>query len=133
VSFYCGYRCELESLPAGAEDGGEELGRPIIDVALLIPSGVTRRIHYETVTSDGWRVDAGQLVLDVHHLVQPTLWGSALRVVVPVPSGWSPAVTPEGAEVSAGEVIWEAQRSGQVNLTFTFVPDAAASGGSGER
>jgi hypothetical protein len=127
VSLFCSYRCEFDTLPDGAQDGGSELDRPVVDLNLLIPAGAQRSLRYRTVTADGWRVDGGEIVVGIHHLVQPTLRGTALRVVLPLPADWEPSELPEGAAAVDGEIVWEdPAASGLVELMVRLVPAGPA-------
>ena len=123
VTFLCGYDCEVAPLPAGMRSGGTVLGRPAVDVRLRVPAGERRRVEYRTRTPDGWTAEGGELLLTVHHTVQPTLHDSELRVVVEIPSGFRHVEMPPSAQVSGNEIVWEARVSGDVQLDYRLVPE----------
>lgn len=123
VSLFCGYRCEFDMIPDGAQDGGSELDRPVVDLNLLIPAGEQRSLRYRTTTADGWQVDGDEIVVGIDHLVQPTLRGTSLRVVLPLPADWEPSELPEGATIVDGELVWQdPAASGSVELVVRLVP-----------
>jgi len=133
VSLFCGYRCEFDEIPEGAQAGGTELGRPVVDLNLLIPAGAERTLRYRTSTGDAWWVDGDEIVVGIHHFVQPTLWGTSLRVVLPVPADWVISGLPEGATVDEDQLIWEdPAASGLVALEVRLTPTDAAGPPSGD-
>jgi hypothetical protein len=118
VSVVCGSNCEVGDRPDGVTDGGTELGRPIVDLRLLLRAQSTRTMQVQTETADGWYVEDGDILLPVTHQVQPTLRPSPLRVSVVLPEGWVPAHLPDGAAVVDDELVWEGKSSGVVTLEF---------------
>ena len=127
VSLFCGYRCEFDTIPDGAQDEGSELDRPVVDLNLLVPAGAQRTLRYRTITADGWQLDGDEIVVRIHHFVQPTLRGTPLRVVVPLPVDWEPSELPEGATAADGEIFWEdPAASGPVELIVRLVPAGPA-------
>lgn len=134
VSVVCGLACQTGALPDGVTDGGTELGRPIVDVRLLLPAQTVRTVQVQTETADGWYVEDGDIVVPVTHHVQPTLRPSPLRVSIGVPEGWVSAAVPDGTEVIGDTLVWEGEASGVVTLEFRLThhadaPEAARPGG----
>lgn len=123
VTFTCSTTCEIVEAAAGSQDGGTELGRPMNDTTVLVPAGASRTLRYETITQDAWWVEDGQLIVDVEHLVQPTLHGVDLQVRVKVPDASTVRAAPEEAEASDGHVVVSERASGRVRHRFVFEPD----------
>jgi hypothetical protein len=129
VTVSCSRSCQVLDAPDGSSDGGQELDRPMIDHTLFLGAGARDRLRYRTQSSGAWQVVDGAAVLDVEHLVQPTIHGSDLTVAVRIPPDMVPAEIPEGAEVGGEEVVWAVKAaSGRVLLRFSFVPASAADG-----
>ena len=124
VTFVCGLECEIGPLAEGMRRA-TVLGRPAVDVRLRIPAGERRRVEYRTTTADGWEVEDGEVVVTVHHTVQPTLHGSTLRVVMDVPPGFRQVRIPDGAEFNGNEIVWEDVVSGDVRLEFRLAEEEA--------
>jgi hypothetical protein len=135
ISVLCGYGCEFRPLPPGLSEGGTELGRPAVDLRLLLPAEERREVQIRTETPAGWSVEDGQVVVRVHHLVQPTLHDTPLRIAIRIPPGWEPATLPEGAEHDGDDIVWEETVSGLVGLELRLsradTPDAIAGGPDG--
>jgi hypothetical protein len=124
TSFTCSITCDVTSAAAGSTDGGTEFGRPMRDSTVLIPSGEQRRWRYATSSTDAWRFDGDRIVLEVDHLVQPTLHGTHLTLRVNIPPDTTVVETPEGAEQRGDEIVLREQVSGRVQHVFVF--DASA-------
>ncbi len=122
VSLYCGRTCTLTGRPGGARDGGREGGLPVWDLVLRVPSGDQRRVAYRTQTEGGWYRDGAQIVVPVHHVVQPALHDASLHVGVEIPEGWVPVDLPDGAEVSGDAVVLRDSVSHEVRLEVRFEP-----------
>ena len=120
VSALCGLGCDFGALPVGMTDGGHELGHPVADVRLIVPAGQRREISYRTRTPNAWRVEGERIVVDVVHLLQPTLHPTELEVRITPPPGWVPVDPPAGAVLSDGDLVWQSRGSGEVELTFPF-------------
>jgi hypothetical protein len=122
VRFVCASGCEHRPVSEAVTATQAEQGLPMADVTLRIPAGQERRVQHRTRSSDAWRLDGDELVVEVAHLIQPTLEPSPLRVSLTVPAGWSPARLPDGARVDGDEIVWEERASGLVDLTFRMRP-----------
>lgn len=120
TTFTCSTTCKVTSTPAGSEDGGTELGRPMYDATVLLPSGDSHRMRFGTESDAAWEWVDGTLVLEVEHLVQPTLHGVEFTLRVDVPTGLALLRGPEGAEVREGQVIWTQIASGRLDAQFVF-------------
>lgn len=118
VSILCGTTCQLAPLPDGATWGGTERGGPVADVRLVVRAGQQRTVQVRTRSQQGWNLIDGDLVVHVQHLLQTTLRPTPLRVVFPLPPGWQLTRVPGGTIVRSGEVVWEGEEDGLVDLTF---------------
>lgn len=122
VSFYCGQGCTMKGRAEGVRDGGTEAGLPVWDVVLRIPSGEARRVAYRTETPGGWRREGEQIVVPVHHVVQPSLHETPLVVRVRVPTGWAPVQLPDGAKLVGDDVVVSGRGVHVVDLELRFAP-----------
>ena len=122
VLFTCGIGCELLEEPELDHVGGTERGRTVHDHLTTVRSGAREELRYETRTPDGWREVDGRIEVEVVHLAQPTLRGSALRLVVEVPEGQRVVEHSPDARVEDGEVVWEGEASGPVSLSVVLDP-----------
>jgi hypothetical protein len=118
----CSRSCAFRDVPDGAATGGTELGRPMVDQLVRLSAGESSEFRYQTTSSDGWRDAEGLAILDVEHLLQPTVNPSRLTVLVDVPRGFEAVELPEGAHIDDDVVIWEGTGPGRVELTFRFSP-----------
>lgn len=123
VSVLCGYRCEFVRVPEGANDGGAELGRPVVDATVLIRAGERRRLSFHTTTPNAWHLEGDEIVATVRHHVQPTLRGSHLRIVLPLPDGWEPVGLPDDAVIVDRNLVFvDTTASGLVELVVRLAP-----------
>lgn len=121
VTMTCSTSCTVLEASEGALDGGYELDRPMVDHLLELPAGERRQLRYRTRSEGAWQVADGMAVLEVEHLLQPTLFGSDLIIRVAIPPDMVPIELPEGARISGDEVTWsDSGRSGSVRLRWTF-------------
>jgi hypothetical protein len=124
VRIVCGRDCEHLPASEAVRPTDPEQGLPMAELSLLVPAGEERRIQHRTRTDDAWHVDGGEVVVDVAHLVQPTLQPSPLRIRVAIPEGWTPTGLPDGAYVEQHEISWQGETSGLVDLSFRFRPSS---------
>jgi hypothetical protein len=122
VRFVCGGRCTHHPATDAVRSTDPDGDLPVAELSLLVPAGDERRVQHRTQTTDGWRFDDGEILVEVAHLVQPTLRPSELQVRVVVPSGWTPTRLPEGAQLEQDEITWRAEASGLVRLAFRMRP-----------
>lgn len=125
VLFTCGLGCELLEQPRLDHVGGTEQGRTVHDHLTTLRAEEQERLHYETRTPDGWHVnDDGDLEVEIVHLVQPTMHGSELRIVLEVPEGFTVVEHGPDAVAADGEVVWDGLVSGTVSLSVVLAGDA---------
>ena len=90
------------------------------DATVLIPAGEERRFRYQTVSEHAWRFEGDQLILEVDHLVQPTLHGVDLTVRVDIPARTTLLAAPSGSEVIDGQVVAQVNASGRLQQVYVF-------------
>lgn len=120
VTFTCSTSCAVVAAPDDSRDGGVEQGRPMIDSTVLLRPGETQTLRYQTESHDAWHFDGDDLVLDLEHLVQPTLHGTELTVRVDVPSDTVGVSWPEGVEEIDGQLVHTSRASGRVAQQYVF-------------
>lgn len=106
--------------------GGTERGRTVHDHTTTVRSGQQEQLRNVTRTPGGWHEVDGRVEVEVGHLPQPTLRGSALRLVVEVPAGHR--VVEHGPDIRTedGEVVWEGTASGPMSLSVVLEADGGA-------
>ena len=123
VLFTCGIGCELLEEPELDHVGGTERGRTVHDHLTTVRAGQQDQLRYVTRTPGGWEEVDGRIEVAVQHLVQPTLRGSALRLVIELPEGQRVVEHGRDARVEAGEVVWEGTASGPMSLSVAMEGD----------
>ncbi len=120
VLFTCGIGCDLLEEPELDHVGGTERGRTVHDHLTTVRSGQQDHLRYVTRTPDAWSEVDGRIEVEVEHLVQATLQGSAVRLVVEVPEDHQVVGHSPEARVEDGEVVFDDVASGRVSLFVVF-------------
>lgn len=124
----CSRSCRFADLPDGAVSAGVEQQRPMADQLLWLGVDDSATVRFSTTSANGWWRDGDNLVLEVDHLVQPTIRTTRLRVRVTVPDGYEVATAPGGAQVQDSDVVWAEPASGRMQFTCVFAPVDRVSG-----
>jgi hypothetical protein len=126
LQFTCSTTCGLLEAAEGVSDGGREAGRPVYDLWLDVPAQASRSVRFVTRSEDSWEQVDDTIVLDLEHLVQPTIHGVELTISVAVPPELVATELPRGAALVDGAVAWSASSaSGVRHLRFRFAPEVA--------
>jgi YD repeat-containing protein len=99
-----------------------ELGHPVHDSWVRIPSGESDERRYQWRTPNAWRVtSAGNAAYELVLQVPPTVARMDVTIRVRIPEGLEVVDLPEGAEISEGAVVWHGRVRGEdVRLPLEF-------------
>jgi hypothetical protein len=117
ISVYLARGASFQQTPS-ASDGlpaslDTELGHPVHDGWVRIPSGDTVERRYRWQTPEAWRLEGDEVVYELLFQGQTVIRPTQVTLRIGVPDGFEPVDLPDGAELVDGAVVWSGSVRGE--------------------